>query len=192
MRQLDEATIMADLLPGENLYPIYRVNVRWPESYPPGAEQRIVRPNLPPLPAGRFWNSTGWYTMERVERPVEALVEQIVTEWWPRYCKRLLEPGEPCWEVYLVARDVWCSGWFSHHTFDVGLSDDDVLLSFERYVTRIEHSTLSESERGGLLMSAEDRWRWHGCVNGDPRGERTPAPCRCEHCKKAGLIRIDH
>lgn len=84
MQQLDEATIAADLLPGESLYPIYRVSVRWPESYPPGAERRMFRPNLPPLPEGCFWNSTAWYVMERVERPVEALAEQIVNEWWPR------------------------------------------------------------------------------------------------------------
>lgn len=102
------------------------------------------------------------------------------------------EPGEPVVEVCFTARDVWCPGWFSHHTFDVDLSDADVLLSFERYVARIECSGLSESEKGGLLMCAEDRWRWHGCANGDPKSEHTPAPCRCEHCKKAGLIRIDH
>ena len=93
--------------------------------------------------------------------------------------------------VKLLGHDVWCPGWFSHWTFDVGMSDRDVLDSFERYVDRILRSDLPEAEKGSL-MGAEDRWRWHGCTDGDPQGERTDAPCRCPACKASGLVRIDH
>jgi hypothetical protein len=39
------------------------------------------------------------------------------------------------------------------------------------------------------LMGAEDRWRWSG---GDSYENRTDPPCRCDGCKKAGVIRVDH
>jgi hypothetical protein len=38
------------------------------------------------------------------------------------------------------------------------------------------------------LMGAEDRWRWYG---GDYDNKTNP-PCRCEGCKKYGVIRINH
>jgi hypothetical protein len=38
-------------------------------------------------------------------------------------------------------------------------------------------------------MGAEDRWRWYG---GDSYENKTDPPCRCNGCKKAGVIRINH
>jgi len=189
----DEA-VLADLHEGEKVYSIYDIRVRWSEDYPPGAENRIHRPSLPLLPEGRFWNGAGWYMMEREERDPESIKDEEARDWWPQYVekKNLLKPADLTIEVKLVHRDVWCDGWFSHWTFDTGMSDEEVLASFERYVERILYSGRPESEIGGRLMGAEDRGRWHGCASGDPQGEHTSPPCRCELCKVGGIVRIDH
>jgi hypothetical protein len=71
----------------------------------------------------------------------------------------------------------WCLTWFCHQTFDIGLTDEEYLESFYDYVNTTKNQ----------LMGAEDRWRWHGENN-----DRQNPVCRCEHCKKHGLIRIGH
>ena len=106
--------------------------------------------------------------------------------------RNVLNPADLSITVKFARCDVWCDGWFSHWTFDVGMSDQGVLASFDRYVERIQRSDLTETEKGSMLMGAEDHWRWHGCITGDPQSERTDAPCRCPCCKKQGRIRIDH
>ena len=178
----------------EQTFPIYRVKVRWSEEWKEGQERYPARPGSEPLPENRYWNSCGWDRMAKDDLDTQAFVDELRREWWPAYAeKKLNKPDDLTIEVELKGRDTWCEGWFSHYTIDIGLSDREVLDSFERYVDRIQYNyDLTESQRGGALMGAEDRWRWYGCANGDPQGERTPAPCRCEHCKKSGLIRIDH
>lgn len=91
--------------------------------------------------------------------------------------------------IELVRRAEWWLSWFCHSTFDVGQTDAEVLASFEQYLDWAEPQS---TERGGTvcLMGAEDRWRWHGYQDKD--GNRTPAPCRCDGCRKYGLIRIGH
>jgi len=46
------------------------------------------------------------------------------------------------------------------------------------------------------LMGADERWRWTARAEGISIigcGEETdPPPCRCEGCKKHGILRIDH
>jgi hypothetical protein len=150
------------------------------------------RANKPPLPPGRFWNSASWDTMERTPRSGFDITEDIERVWWPKYKVKLLQPADLTVTVHPLGNDVWCAGWFSHWTFNVGLTDREVLESFERYIDRVQQSGWSESEIGGTLMGAEDRWRWHGCMTGDPQGEKTTPPCHCECCKKNGIIRIDH
>jgi hypothetical protein len=162
------------------MYPIYHVKVRWSERYPPETAAHNMRASE--LPAGRFWNGSSWDTMEREETDV---VERLLRDWWPEYSKKLLEPADLTLIVELRCRDTWCSGWFSHWTFDTGQSDQEVLDSFREYVDRIQYSDRPEDEIGSLLMGAEDEWRWHG-------GERTEAPCRCPVCKERGVVRIDH
>lgn len=184
----------------EKTYPIYYVRIKWSETYAPDAECRMHRVGEPPLPEGRFWNGTGWYIMEKEERPVEEIAAEIARDWWPQYAAKRLQPDDMTIEVTLKERDTWCSGWFSHWTWDTGLSDAEVRASFQDYVDRIQRSDRSESEIGGLLMGAADRWRWHGSATDDlssehtddPSGVHTDAPCRCEHCKARGIVRIDH
>lgn len=166
-------------------YPIYRIKVRWSERYPPNTEAHNMRASE--LPAGRFWNSTGWDTMERELTDVAARLR----EWWPDYSKSLLEPADLSINVEYKGLDTWCSGWFSHWTFDTGHSDTEVLDSFREYVERIQYSNLTEDEISSLLMGAEDEWRWHGSVDGST-ADRTEPPCRCPACKERGIVRIDH
>lgn len=182
----------ADLRDGEQAYPNYRIDVRWSQFIEPGQEYPLAWTKG--LPEGRFWNHTGWDTMEREDRSLMSFRDEVIGEWWPKYVekKQLQGYANLTVEVKLVRREVWCDGWFSHWTFDTGMSDEQVIASFERYVERILYSGLPENEIGGRLMGAEDYWRWHGCVTGDPQGERTPPPCRCEHCKAQGVVRIGH
>jgi hypothetical protein len=193
-----QEAVLADLRAGEKAYPIYVVRVRWSEATRPGCEDRTHRAGAPPLPEGRCWNSTGWDRMEKEDRDtkaMEAMEAELLREWWPKYLvtkKDIREPADVSIVVTLSHRDVWCDSWFSHWTFDVGMSDVEVLDSFQRYVWRVQDSNLSETLKGGMLMGAEDHWRWHGCADGNPQGERTPAPCRCPQCKKNGMVRIDH
>ncbi len=190
-----EAKVRAELHPCEQMFPIYKIDIRWSEAYPPRAEQRMFRPGLPPLPEGRFWNSCGWERMAKEDADTAAIADELRREWWPKYIenKNLLEPADLTVTVELKYHDVWCEGWFSHYTIDVGLSDADVLASFERYAERIMYDyDMPEAMRDSMLMGAEDRWRWHGCASGDPQGEKTEAPCRCKHCKEQGLVKIDH
>ncbi len=178
----------------EQTFPVYRVDIRWSEEWKEGQERWAPRPGSMPLPEGRYWNHTGWSTMEREPRDTFRMAEEIRQGWWPAYAeKKLNKPDDLLIIVEYKKQATWCEGWFSHWTFDIGLSDREVLDSFERYVDSVQYNyELTESQRGGMLMGAEDRWRHHGCSDGNPQGERTPPPCRCPHCKKAGIIRIDH
>lgn len=185
--------MQSNLFPGERLNPIYRICPEWSEAYHPDAEDRIHRVGRPPLPKGRFWNSAEWYQMEREERDLEGIEAQLLREWWPKYTERLREPADLTIRVTLDHHEVWCPGWFSHWTYDVGLDDLRVMISFQRYVNRVQFSGRTKSKILGLLMGAEDTGRWCGRgETGDPRGERTLPPCRCDHCKQLGVVRIDH
>lgn len=161
------------------MYPIHRIKVRWSERYPPNTKN--MRESE--LPAGRFWNSISWDVIEREETDT---AEQLRRDWWPGYSERLLEPADLTIKVEFRGLDTWCSGWFSHWTFDTGQSDQEVLDSFKEYVERIRYSNLTEREISSLLMGAEDRWRWRG------QDTQTDPPCRCLACKKHGVVRIDH
>jgi hypothetical protein len=88
--------------------------------------------------------------------------------------------------------DEWCLTWFSHYTFDTGQTDEEVLESFRNFVYRYENNI---KRTQSSLMGAEDRWRWKGLHY--PDGENAAAietdpPCRCEFCKRDGIIRIGH
>jgi hypothetical protein len=111
-------------------------------------------------------------------------------------------------EIISVRFEEWCCSWFGHWTFDLGLSDADVLASFEEYVWRIQQHNKDNprfivSDDGTkfyhddiCLMGAEDRWRWTARAEGTSAigcGEQTgKPPCRCDGCKRNGVVRIDH
>ena len=191
-------------------YPIYSFSARWSqdgiwdEKYPLWYEG---------LPEGRIWNSTGFSKMFKEEQSEEQL-DVILKDWWKNMLIEKNKPNDNGTVTnhpiinpeidYLKARykchETWVLTWFTHETFDIGQTDEEVIKSFERYIRRVEERnweierTYSEDDwyKNGheTLMGAEDRWRWRGGANKDD--ENDPYPCRCEHCKKQGVLRIAH
>ncbi len=168
-------------------YPIYQFSARW--------TQKRVTPedydDTHGLPPGRLWNSTSWSRMFREDQDRKQL-DIILLDWWGKYEKN----GEECELFSLHAeferRETWCLTWFCHETFDVGQTDEEAVASFRRYVRRMMREPGFENfEREGVkgftLMSAEDEWRWRSGSD-----EYEGIPCRCEHCKAAGMLRIAH
>jgi hypothetical protein len=187
--------MLAGLNPGEQAFPIYYVSVYWSEKI--GDLTDLPPHRIAGLPEGRCWNSTGWTTMFREVRDLEEIEAEFLRDWWPKCAEKHPEPADVDILVRFVRWEVWCESWFSHWTFDGGMDDAAVLASFGRYVNRVECALERERYDGVerptyCLMGAEDRWRWHGCVDGNPRSEQTDPPCRCPECKKQGIVRIDH
>lgn len=175
------------------VYPQYSITIRFEQD----GEQNPGWKNGESLPEGRIWNSVHLDRMYREDRDVNELLAEFRDEWWPKYVeeKELAEkrPGPPMITVRCTGRESWVLEWFQHKTFDVGQSDEEALASFERFVRRYEH--MQEVHPGHIphgyrcLMGAEDRWRWSGGPGPD---DRTAPPCRCEHCKEQGVLRIGH
>lgn len=184
----------------ENIYPIYSVTARW------AMDDSRRDPTDAPywhegLPEGRIWNGTSYSTM--LQAPDLQRVEREAHEWWEHYEKKGANPSELKLTVAFVRNEAWCSGWFSHWTFDTGQSDEEVLASFERFVCRMEDLNRREGKvvngyrhDAYCLMGAEDRYRWCASPAGSSivgfHTERKLAPCRCDGCKKQGIVRIDH
>jgi hypothetical protein len=143
-----------------------------------------------------MWNGTGWNMMPAERTTEDALCgdahDQMTNAFGGEKYKDT-NPSDLIVTVKFRRWDTWCSGWFSHWTWDTRLLKSgfvDVLRSFGRYVDRIEeHNRWADKEI--CLMGAEDRYRWHGTHTGDP-SERTDPPCRCPHCTKRGIITIGH
>lgn len=149
------------------------------------------------LPEGRIRDSvsTTWMSKEEV---TEEQAREKAESWWKDFSKKSdKHPSDQNITVTFARRETWCTSWFSHWTFDVGQTDDEAIDSFERYVTRMEienekngHYNNQKSQCSDLsyvcLMGAEDRYRWR---NSD---EEHGKPCRCDGCKKFGVIRINH
>jgi hypothetical protein len=141
------------------------------------------------------------------EDPEEAGVAIDAQEWWTKLLEKQkekadLHPSDVELTVTFLRYETWCLTWFSHYTFDDGRSDVDFIRSFEKFVGRME--CLNERARykhgrdtdAYCLMGAEDRFRWTARAKGTGIvgcGETTgEPPCRCEGCKAAGVVRIDH
>jgi hypothetical protein len=184
----------------EKIYPIYSVSARW------AMDDSVRDPTDAPhwhegLTEGRIWNSTGYSTM--LQAPDLERVQREAREWWELYKNKGGNPSDLALAVAFVRNEAWCSGWFSHWTFDTGQSDEEVLASFERFVRRMEDLNRSEGKYvdgywcdAYCLMCAADRYRWCASPSGGSvvgfHAEHKPAPCRCECCRKRGIVRIDH
>jgi hypothetical protein len=176
--------MMVDDLSGNEypVYPIYKIRYQWPqegEHCPDGT------------------NGTSATVMLR--EPSSTEIARVAME----QASRLAEEHNVAYdevgvEVEFERWEEWCCHWFNHHTWDRGLSDADVLASFERYVWRIERLNQQNprfTEDGFqfdevCLMGAEDRWRWRAAD--DDNGDQVDPPCRCKHCKEQGVVRINH
>ena len=198
--------LLDDLLPGEKAYPIFDIWARWTQDRTERDSDPRPR-QIQGLPANRIRNGVScWAKMPKLEEPLEViertLAHETLTVWWPKYKvdekNRDLNFADLRFGITFRRWEVWCLEWFQHWTWDVGLSDEEVLNSFGRYVFRTE--LLNERERGHpsyrqepayCLMGAEDRYRWRGSKTGAP-DEHTDPPCRCPHCKEQGVVRIAH
>lgn len=173
------------LLPGEKLFPIYRFYIEYTLEYPTTyfedttehTEIDFMAPQ--PMTAGEL------------EAHLRKLWLSMLTS--TRYTDvTLADRGGKLvsWGVSLHRYDNWALRWFQHETRNVHLSDEQLLISFERFVNRKMpgHIALQswahnfydiENVEKYCLMGAKDRWRWKG-------------PCRCQNCTEQGVVRIDH
>jgi hypothetical protein len=189
---------------GEKAYPIYKFSFTWTHDGEHDLETKTKYPDswmYKDLPLGRKRNSTGFSIMKEVEM-TEDEIKEFVSSWWKSYVdKKGMTDINPELEPvhHRMYYETWVCSWFQHETFDVGQTDREALISFDKYVRRHESEQgdyeLKKDHEGHpilhiSLMGAEDRWRWRGAD--DAEGNHTPAPCRCEHCKRAGKIRIAH
>ncbi len=176
-----------------NKYPIYNFEIYWFEN---------------DFKGGRKKNSTSFRKMfkRKDEMPLDELIA-LQINYWKKYRLSLMKKKRNrnlstpvMWHTFLEFEE-WCLEWFQHMTFDVGQTDEKALLSFRQFVTRkidLNHANgyfdmisppiNADTKKYPFycLMGAEDEWRWKG------GGDNLPAPCRCKHCKKLGILRIGH
>ena len=180
------------LIEGEKAYPIYSFSFTWFQD----GDRDKKYPKDKELPEGRISNATSFYKMYKTQQKRATLVAYAMN-WWAKYIyevrrfskEKLIIKNPELIKANIKFREyeVWLLTWFQHETFDIGQSNDEALRSFAKFVYRKER--LGEDKY--CLMGAEDRWRWHGIEDGTPNS-KSEAPCRCKHCKEAGLIRIAH
>lgn len=111
-------------------------------------------------------------------------VERQAREAWPKLTWRTdVDVVRRLVRIEVTRKDdvPWALGWFSHQTFRVGRTDDELHESFERWVSRWERYQDYSSLPDGIpcLMGAEDRYRWRPF-------------CDCETCRKNGIALIAH
>jgi len=170
----------------EQKFPIYKFSAKWVQD---GKQDPKYPNHHKGLPKGRIFNSTAFSKMYKEEKTSNELYK-IITDWWDKYSgksEKIKNPDKCVLTAILSEHETWCIGWFSHHTFDIGQTDEEALLSFTYFVDR----KVMLGEDKYCLMGAEDRWRWHGVLD-EKTEEKTEAPCRCDGCKKNGVIRICH
>ena len=178
----------------EKTYPIWYISVEWEQD---GKHDQKYPKWHEGLPEGRIFNSTGFHKMYQ-DTVSEEEVLKDANVWWSEYVLtekiKAKNPSNQKIKVKFVWNETWCPAMFLHWTFDKGQTDAEVLQSFEQFVRRVETHNQNNKVWNELgwydepycLMGAEERWRWRG------EKEDDPAPCRCEHCKEQGLIRVNH
>jgi hypothetical protein len=190
---------------GEKDYQIWSWNVYWIQDMKPeDRENEWSKRDMELYNKNRLRSSSGSYCMYKDDKTKEE-VEAEAKKWWDEFSSQNekikgLNPELEKIEVEFIRNEVWCGGWFHHWTFDVGKSDVEVLRSFSDFVERMQVLNERERYKSGkdveayCLMGAEDRWRWHGKVekSSDEGDTHTAPPCRCEGCKKNGVVRICH
>ena len=175
-------------------YPKYDVTIGWTEDGD--------------TPGTRKENGCGLHTiMEREPIDIENKAIWYKNVWFPEYVERhkIMSPVFDKVTITPTKFETWCLTWFNHWTYDIGQTDQEVLASFDRYVERVKNHNRKICHEAMLgydeeaddcygihrpdgmmcLMGAQDRWRWRGT-------DDTAAPCRCENCKKNGIIYINH
>lgn len=189
---------------GEKAFPIYGFSVKWTEDRTETTKnfESSKHPDGSDMPPDKIRNATYHTQMFKEELSPEELELHFSEKILPQIIEKHKDVNicEISHTIKFIEYEVWKCEWFSHVTFDVGKSDVEVLESFQKYVDRTQANNRelrlkSRDELAGKsLMGAEDRWRWY---SNNPDGSRSetqdiPPPCRCEFCKKYGVIRINH
>lgn len=195
--------LIQDNIPEERRYWVYSISVEWwmdlTAMYPTSHKHYDgCKRNA----AGLCRNSVTFSGRTYETEQTPEAIEKAASECWDRYGKKGdHDPESATAKWSLVQRSEWACEWFSHRTPDKGQSDAEALESFRDYVRWAlprsfemrRDRKCSPEEPFICLMGAEDEWRWRGVKgDGDPNGEESPPPCRCEGCKKHGVIRVNH
>jgi len=160
-------------------FPIYLIDNYWTEDGKDG--DRIVQHSAGLIMSSDVLDSAG--REELIRRSTEGMLGSRESK----------NPDHMVTEIGFSHYETWYVRWFSHRTIDVGQTDEEALRSFEDFVLRTEvyherRRYLGLPEDGDrFLMGAEDRWRWGAKESGDDM-----APCRCDGCKKNGVLTIVH
>lgn len=160
-------------------YQIFAVHARWSEDVPEDAEQPTGR-WCEGLPPSRRWNSCFFDKMPQENKTLEQIEIEAREVWWPSFENHGENVADLSINVYFQRWAAWCCGWFGHWTYDTFIDEGDITDSFHSYVAfQMDENYRNGRERGYDLMGADEFRRWS-------------APCRCEHCMAAGIVRIDH
>jgi hypothetical protein len=181
----------------DRAWPLFSVNATYEQDLPTD-KYKPSEWQTEGMPEGRIKSSSSWGSRGFREWPSQKALEEWARKLWgvalekPRTeFSRIINPANLVLVINFEGWSVWWLTWFQHETFDVGLDDAAVLASFQRHCDR-EIQRAWEAGEEPCLMGAEDRWRWTGSEpSGDP-DSNSPPPCRCEFCKRDGLVRIGH
>lgn len=181
---------------GERAWPLFALGASYVQDWNPKCKHKPSPWQSEGVPAGRANNRSSWGARGFKEWPKNGELEEWSRKLWKGALARdddyrIANPTDVVLAVTFQGWAVWWLTWFQHETFDVGLDDVDVLNSFDRHCDR-EKRRAGHEGREPSLMGAEDRWRWTGSEPGGGPDCRSEPPCRCEHCKADGLIRIGH
>ena len=175
----------------EVAYPLFGLTASYTQDINPVWKHKLPYWQTQDVANGRIRNSSMWSSRGFREWPNQSSLIEWSQSLWSGALKKdgdyaITNPADVVLVAVFNGWAVWWLTWFQHETFDIGLDDADVLASFQRHCDR----EIRKAHHEGIepcLMGAEDQWRWSGS---EPNG--SPPPCRCKHCKEAGLIRIGH
>jgi len=118
--------------------------------------------------------------MPRENTTLEQIEIDAREVWWPSFKQKNTNVADLNIDVHFVRWSAWCPGWFSHWTYDTFVDEGDIRDSFHDYVAfQMDENYRNGKDHGYDLMGADEFRRWSG-------------PCRCEHCRERGVVRIDH
>lgn len=170
-----------DNIKGFKVFPIYKIKIDFKVSEVIGDKSTVIK------------EDSYTHTYMPKEEMTSEDRDKMISSLWDQLVAKEMESDSPRDIEFLGSNsslegyDSWKLTWFSHMTYDLGQSDEEVLRSFEDFVSRNEyHGPDMDLKASRCLMGAEDRWRWRG------EKDDSPAPCRCEGCKNHELIRINH
>jgi hypothetical protein len=183
-------------------HPIYPIYSRSVSVYEPIPDDKLTDEWFlkmqHPTAKGFYRNIHMFYNQMFKEDPgLDFVLNELKTIWQQKKVEHL--PEDMQFKVEKIDEEEWCLTWFAHHTFDIGQSNEEVLDSFENFLRRKGvmpnygyDPYYSQEDHGYCAMGAEDMWRWCGRKTPDCNSELTRPPCRCDGCKKRGVITIQH